>query len=413
TGVPVYGINQVAANVLFDENGKILALYIDQLEVVTPNYDGPGAPHFSGFPGQGGYNQDEDHDGKIEGLSADSRDHFLAEIDGWITKRERGEGYHMVLGSWQTQMDFYQSFFTGKTAAEIEDWFRRYCSDINGRPLKITDSSDPADSAKYDALSRQEKDMLADVVSGATISLNDSHGNIIAAISTAYENRKPVVITGAERIGIGIASNGRLGPGADDQNVPVYSFNEVFANTVFDAEGRITAISIDSLEVATPNYDGEGMPHLSGLPGQKPYNADLDHDGRVETTITPTQETFLTEIGEWITKRDRGDGYHLVTGNWASQMNVFESLFIGKTAAEVEEWFEKYCSDINGRPLRITDSSDPADSAKYDALNQQEKDMLADVVSGATISLNDSHGNMIAAVRKSFENAVPCSLTGR
>ncbi|MDR1895098.1 MAG: hypothetical protein LBQ61_10510, partial [Spirochaetales bacterium] len=40
TGVPVYGINQVAANVLFDENGKILALYIDQLEVVTPNYDG-------------------------------------------------------------------------------------------------------------------------------------------------------------------------------------------------------------------------------------------------------------------------------------------------------------------------------------------------------------------------------------
>ena len=44
------------------------------------------------------------------------------------------------------------------------------------------------------ALSDDEKAMLADVTSSATMSLNDSHGNILAAIKDAYEASKDVDI---------------------------------------------------------------------------------------------------------------------------------------------------------------------------------------------------------------------------
>ena len=37
--------------------------------------------------------------------------------------------------------------------------------------------------------------MLADVTSSATMSLNDSHGDILSAIKDAYENRIDVNLT--------------------------------------------------------------------------------------------------------------------------------------------------------------------------------------------------------------------------
>ena len=43
------------ANVVFDGEGKILAIYVDQLEYATPNYDGAEMPHFSGWPGPVSY----------------------------------------------------------------------------------------------------------------------------------------------------------------------------------------------------------------------------------------------------------------------------------------------------------------------------------------------------------------------
>ncbi len=40
-----------------------------------------------------------------------------------------------------------------------------------------------------------EKALLADVVATATMSLNDAHGNILAALLDAYNNRVEIVVS--------------------------------------------------------------------------------------------------------------------------------------------------------------------------------------------------------------------------
>ncbi|MGB7594798.1 MAG: hypothetical protein WBL80_04480, partial [Erysipelotrichaceae bacterium] len=72
--------------------------------------------------------------------------------------------------------------------------------------------------------------------------------------------------------GFGVVNTGRKGPGVDDKGVQVWSFNEVYADALFDKDGKILSVYVDILEVATPNYDGAGMPHFSGFPGQGGYN---------------------------------------------------------------------------------------------------------------------------------------------
>ena len=398
--VQVYSFNDVFVTTLFDENDKIAAMMIDQLEVATPNYDGETMPHFSGYPGQS-YNIDENHDGKVDGVTENTEDLFMSEIDGWKTKRERGDGYVMGTGYWYQQMDKYESIFVGMSVDEVEEWFAKYCSDLNGRPLQVNASKDE-DVKKYEALSQEEKDMLADVTSSATMSLQDGHGDILKAIKKAYENRRPLMIEGAKGLGFGVANSGRVGPGKDDQEVQVYSFNDVFVTTLFDENDKIAAMMIDQLEVATPNYDGETMPHFSGYPGQS-YNIDENHDGKVDGVTENTEDLFMSEIDGWKTKRERGDGYVMGTGYWYQQMDKYESIFVGMSVDEVEEWFAKYCSDLNGRPLQVNASKDE-DVKKYEALSQEEKDMLADVTSSATMSLQDGHGDILKAIRKSLEN---------
>ncbi|RAK09404.1 FMN-binding protein, partial [Halanaerobium saccharolyticum] len=132
--------------------------------------------------------------------------------------------------------------------------------------------------------------------------------------------------------GFGLVNNGRIGPGKDDTGTQVYSFNEVYANVLFDEEGKIVFMHIDELEVATPNYDGEAMPHLSGFPGQGGYNIDEDHDQEVEGKTPDTNEYFLSEIEKWKTKRERGEDYVMSSlGTWADQMDAYEELFVGMT----------------------------------------------------------------------------------
>ncbi|NLA53352.1 MAG: FMN-binding protein, partial [Clostridiales bacterium] len=385
----VYSFNQVMAQVIFDQEGKILFANLDQLEVATPNYDGDGMPHFSGFPGQAGYNYDSDHDGKIDSTVEPTGESYLEEIAGWMTKRERGDSYRMNTGTWSAQMNTFEQLFVGKTVEEVEVWFSQYTSDRNGRPLK-DGSTNEEDKTKYDALSDEDKAMLADVTTTATMSLNDAHGNILAALKDAYAKRLPVTAD-ASAVGLGFNFVGRLGPGADDKEVPVFSFNEVYASTLFDADGRIAQVHVDILEVATPNYDGDGMPHFSGYPGQGGYNYDSDHDGKVDSVLEPTNEDYLAEIAGWMTKRERGDSYRMTTGTWSAQMNTFEQLFVGMTVAEVEEWFALYTSDRNGRPLK-DGSTNEEDKTKYDALSDEDKAMLADVTTTAAVSLNAAHG---------------------
>ncbi len=409
TDIPVYSLNEVFASVLFDGEGKIISLYVDQLEVATPNYDGEGMPHFSGFPGQGGYNNDENHDEKIDGKTPDTEENFKKEVEGWVSKRDRGDKYVVGIGTWSSQMDAFQKLFVGMTVEEVEKWFEKYTSDVNGRPLKA-DSKEEKDKAKYNALNEDEKKKLADVTSGATMSLKDPHGDIVGAIKKAYENRIGLDIKEASNQGLGLNFVPRVGPGKDNTDTPVYSINQVFANTLFDKDGKILAIYVDQLEFATPNYDGEGMPHLSGFPGQGGYNNDENHDEKIDGKTPGTEENFKAEVGGWITKRDRGDKYIIGSSTWSAQMDVFQKLFIGKTVDEVEEWFKKNTSDINGRPLKA-DSKEAKDMEKYNVLSREEQEKLADITSGATMSLNDPHGNIIAAIKDSFKSSIQINLT--
>ena len=247
-----------------------------------------------------------------------------------------------------------------------------------------------------------------DVVSGATYTSN----GIINAVKNALAGggssepepeatprpTQEAQVAAEAYQGFGLSNTVRMGPGSDDTGTPVYSINQVFANVVFDGEGKILAIYVDQLEYATPNYDGAEMPHFSGWPGQGGYNNDSNHDAVVDGTTPDTEEQFTEEVAGWATKRDRGETYVMGTGTWSEQMDAFQQLFVGKTVDEVEEWFAKYCSDANGRPLKES-SSGEGDAEKYAALTDEEKAMLADVTSSATMSLNDSHGDILSAIR--------------
>ena len=259
-----------------------------------------------------------------------------------------------------------------------------------------------------------------DVVSGATYTSN----GIINAVKNALAGggssepepeatprpTQEAQVAAEAYQGFGLSNTVRMGPGSDDTGTPVYSINQVFANVVFDGEGKILAIYVDQLEYATPNYDGAEMPHFSGWPGQGGYNNDSNHDAVVDGTTPDTEEQFTEEVAGWATKRDRGETYVMGTGTWSEQMDAFQQLFVGKTVDEVEEWFAKYCSDANGRPLKES-SSGEGDAEKYAALTDEEKAMLADVTSSATMSLNDSHGDILSAISASFENMVNVDLT--
>ena len=404
-GTGVYSFNEVVAYVLFDNEGTILDLEVDQLEVATPNYDGESMPGLTGFPGQS-YNADTDHDAVVDTVLEQTEDSFLADVDSWQTKRERGSSYKLNSGTWTDEMDIFEEYFKGMTVDQLQDWYSKYCSDVNGRPLFGT-SENEEDIAKYEALSDEDKAGL-DAISGATMSLNDSHGNILGAILKAYDNRRPVEAEKISKIGLGITNTGRLGPGSDDQDVGVYSFNTQASGVCYDGDGRIAAVYTDVMEVATPNYDGESMPGLTGFPGQS-YNADEDHDAVVDTVLEQTEDSFLAQIDSWQTKRERGSSYKLNSGTWTDEMNIFENFFIGMTTEEVGQWFADYCSDVNGRPL-FGASENEEDIAKYEAFTDEEKSSL-DAISGATMSLRDAHGDILGSIEKAWTNAKDTNIT--
>ncbi len=261
-----------------------------------------------------------------------------------------------------------------------------------------------------------------DVVSGATMTSKAIMQAVRNALGTE-DTASPAPTAGVSAapdataaqaqglsLGFGLSTSGRVGPGKDEQGVQVYSVNEVFVSALFDADGRVRGMHIDQLEFATPNYDGDGMPQFAGFPGQGGYNWDQNHDGKIEGKTADTDEVFLSDIADWKTKRQRGDAYRMTTGTWAAQMDRFETLFIGKTVGEIDDWFKAYCSDVNGRPLKA-DSADEKDKAKYDALSDADKAMLADVTTAATMSLNDAHGDILTAIRMAYDARKPLADT--
>ncbi|MBQ8081542.1 MAG: hypothetical protein IJ240_06555, partial [Clostridia bacterium] len=197
------------------------------------------------------------------------------------------------------------------------------------------------------------------------------------------------------------------GPGKDDQDVPVYSFNVVIAGAMFDAEEKIVGAREDILEIITPNHDGADDNVFIGWPGQS-YNSDDDGDGKVDGVAEQTTETFTETLKAYRTKRQLGDAYKMNSGTWTSEMDVFEAFFKGKTAEELQAFFAKQCSDTNGRVIRSTATSE-ADLAKWNALTEDEQ-AAVDALTGATMSLSDAHGDILGALVAASNNAKPSEI---
>ncbi len=192
TGTQVYSFTYVYGSALFDAKGKIVSCEFDELEVSTPNYDGPSMPHFAGWPGTPGYNVTNHETKKVDGVSANTSESTAADINNWKSKRERGDAYGMnEKNDWWKQMDFYEKIFIGKTVDEVDAWFKTYASDKTGRPL-AADTKDAAEKAKFDAMKPADQKVSVDARSGATMSINDAHGNVLAALRDAWNKRKPL-----------------------------------------------------------------------------------------------------------------------------------------------------------------------------------------------------------------------------
>ena len=83
-----------------------------------------------------------------------------------------------------------------------------------------------------------------DVVTGATMTSNALREAVRVALNASdtmdEATGNPANRAGqAIREGIGMAATGRVGPGKDDEDGQVYSFNVVFAHGTFDEDGRI------------------------------------------------------------------------------------------------------------------------------------------------------------------------------
>lgn len=201
--------------------------------------------------------------------------------------------------------------------------------------------------------------------------------------------------------GSGQTSVFRVGPGKDATGGQIYSLSTVVADASFDKDGKILSVHYDVLEVLSPNdTEHENVPRFSGWPGQAGYL----------TALANTDQTAAQEVSAWQTKLERGDEAYGM--NVSEQYATFEKFFTGKTVAEVEQWFAKNTSDKNGRPLKAN-STDPSEQEKYSKLTDAEKQVLADVSSGASISLKDSHGDFIGALKKAYDNRIEVKITGK
>jgi uncharacterized protein with FMN-binding domain len=404
TDHPITGFNAALAAVLFDADGRVIDVIFDVLEVTTPNDPTEGMPHFGGWPGRGGYvTAGAPAAGEEQVLFGDSEEEFLQSIADFRTKRDRGEKLTLASGTWAAEADLYEQALRGKTAEEVDEWFDTYFSVFSGRPLSAAAEYED-DLDRYQALTDQEKDALADLTAGATMSLDGSYGSLIGAFRKAAENKRPVAAAEAAKFGLGFSANGRISPEKDDEGVAIYSINIVFVVSLLDGDGKLADLFVDQLEIGTPNTSAEFWSDFSGWPKQGGYRVDHDGDGVIDGMTEDTYEFLSGEVELWQTKREKGDDYMLAGGSWAKQADQLQNALIGLDPDTLSDWVGKYTSNRDGRPL-TAEASGAGDREKYAALSDAEKKMLADLTSGATISLSDARGNWIKAIRSSADKA--------
>lgn len=106
-----------------------------------------------------------------------------------VALKENGQSVLTPDGTWAAQVASYESLFRGRTVEEITDWFERYFSEESGL-LLTAESTDATDAARYSALTDEEKSMLADISTSATIQLDTAHEKIVSSLEDAYTNRQ-------------------------------------------------------------------------------------------------------------------------------------------------------------------------------------------------------------------------------
>lgn len=183
--------------------------------------------------------------------------------------------------------------------------------------------------------------------------------------------------------GLGMVDNYRTGH---------TSFNVVAASAVFDQDGKIVSVKLDVTEISPADFNW------------------IDEADADKVTKALAMEEEIITKGEL--KEAYGMAAKATTGlEWYQQMANFEKFFIGKTTAELRTWFTKN-TDVNGRPIKIgSETIKPEDQAKVDLLTADEQAVLADVVSGATMSLHDGHGYFLEALEKAYANRVLIETT--
>lgn len=176
-------LNITTASVIFDENGKIVDLKWDVEEITPalfPGWASPEDPKYKNLP--------------------DAQNAFKATInDKWFTKWEEKDEYGMkekaLSGKeWYEQMGFYQNYFKGMTVDEVVAWFNKYTDVVNHRPYKFAypDKMTDADKAATANFTAEQKQMLVDVTTSATMSLEDDHSHFMTALKEAYAARTEV-----------------------------------------------------------------------------------------------------------------------------------------------------------------------------------------------------------------------------
>lgn len=105
----------------------------------------------------------------------------------------KGKADNLTGKEWFEQLDFYEEFFKGMTVTEVALWFNKYC-DANGRPYKLAypEKMTDADKAVVATFTEAEKEMLVDVTTSATMSLQDSHSYFIKSLLKTWAVRAEI-----------------------------------------------------------------------------------------------------------------------------------------------------------------------------------------------------------------------------
>ncbi len=226
-----------------------------------------------------------------------------------------------------------------------------------------------------------------DSVSGATVTSEAIKKAVSNALGDAgviqqvipMDNENASDASARPMLGVGMAVNGRTGPGKDDAGKQVYSVNVVFASGEFGEDGVIRAIRVDQLEILSPNKGSGNL--FSGFPA--------DEGGA---------EAFMQEVSGWQTKGALGESYMMNSGSWRTQMDAYEQMMVGKTVEEVRAWYEEYRGSSAETPA---ETGTEAPAATEDAAAAA----TMDASSSATMSLSDEHGDILLAIERAWEDA--------